>query len=303
MKLKLFESNTRLKRPRRSKQSKRPSGVLDKAASKQAVTILAKATFCMALVLFLGGCQSPQKRETSNGQSSQASSLAASIAAETANSEKTNRKTDDHASQPISSSNALENLTPGQFKNGIAFHTIHYSLRLPEHFDSKGRYPLFVHLPGYEGEWRFGSGANLQEDFLDAALGINDSMIIASLQLNGWDEQSGMDTNELVESLVNTLPINPDQVYLLGYSGGGESGSVAVSQRPDLYSAFVSISSKWDGNTESVAKAGLPIAFGIAENDTYYGSEPMKQAMEELRTAYAQRGFTDRLYFEVKPDS
>lgn len=215
---------------------------------------------------------------------------------------KVNRETETASSRTPASSR-LENLIPGQFENGIAFQNIHYSLRLPDQFASNESYPLFVHLPGYEGEWQFGSGANLQEDFPEAALAINDSMIIASLQLNGWDEQSGIETNELVEYLINTLPVNPDQVYLLGYSGGGQSGSVAVSQRPDLYSAFAAISSKWDGDVNSVAVTGFPIAFGIAENDTYYGSIPMKEAMDDLQRAYAKNGFTDRLRFEVKPDA
>lgn len=85
-------------------------------------------------------------------------------------------------------------------------------------------------------------------------------MIIVAPQLNGWDEESADETIALVEYLLSAYNIDKSKVYIEGYSGGGETASIAVSKRPDLFTAYLQVSSQWDGEYDSVAKAHLPVS-------------------------------------------
>lgn len=61
---------------------------------------------------------------------------------------------------------------------------IHFNLYIPESYDSNEAYALYVTLPGYEGLYRFGAGANLRsEEFAFEAQRYNDEMIILAPQL------------------------------------------------------------------------------------------------------------------------
>ena len=61
---------------------------------------------------------------------------------------------------------------------------IHYSSYIPEGYDGTEKYALFVTLPGWEGLYFQGVGANMVEDFGTEAIKYNDKMIVISTQLN-----------------------------------------------------------------------------------------------------------------------
>ena len=46
--------------------------------------------------------------------------------------------------------------------------------------------------------------------------------------------------------------------------------------RPELYTAYLETSSQWDGDLEVLAKAKTPVYLATGENDSYYGSQPLK---------------------------
>lgn len=62
--------------------------------------------------------------------------------------------------------------------------------------------------------------------------------------------------------------IDPDRVYLEGYSGGGETGSLVMGIRPELYTAFLMVSSQWDGDLEVLAAAKTPVYLATGEQDS-----------------------------------
>lgn len=185
---------------------------------------------------------------------------------------------------------------------------IHYSSYIPESYDGSEPYALFITLPGWEGLYFQGVGANMVEDFGPEAIGWNEKMIVISPQLSDWRETSARQTIALTEYLLEAYNIDPEKIYLEGYSGGGETGSLVMGMRPELYTAFLMVSSRWDGDLEVLAQAKTPVYLVTGEQDSYYGSDSMKNAAAQLHALYERQDLTDEeidrlLVLDVKPQS
>lgn len=171
---------------------------------------------------------------------------------------------------------------------------IHYHIYVPGSYDGSESYALFLTLPGYEGLYFQGMGQNLHsEDFAFESLNYNDKMIVAAPQLSDWGETSAEQTIALTEYLLDAYNIDPDRVYAEGYSGGGETMSQVMGLRPDLFTAYLQCSSQWDGAYEPVVEARVPVYFAIGESDEYYGSEPSREAYDQLHELYTQAGLSE----------
>ncbi|MDO4318803.1 MAG: prolyl oligopeptidase family serine peptidase [Lachnospiraceae bacterium] len=168
---------------------------------------------------------------------------------------------------------------------------IHYNVYIPEDYDGSRPYALYFTLPGYEGLYFQGVAQNLKsEEFGFEAQKYREEMIVVAPQLSDWGETSADQTIALVEYFLETYRIDRSKVYANGYSGGGETMSIVVGKRPDLFTAYLHVSSKWDGEYETVAAQRLPVYFAIGRNDEYYGSEPTREAYNTLRALYEQQG-------------
>ncbi|MDE7277897.1 MAG: prolyl oligopeptidase family serine peptidase [Lachnospiraceae bacterium] len=166
---------------------------------------------------------------------------------------------------------------------------IHYNVYLPESYDGSRPYALYFTLPGYEGLYFQGAAANLySEEFGFEAQKYNDEMIIAAPQLNDWGETSANQTIALVEYFLEQYNIDADKVYANGFSGGGETMSIVMGKRPDLFTAYLHVSSQWDGEYEPVVRQRLPVYFAIGRGDEYYGSGPTQEAYDMLYGMYEQ---------------
>lgn len=171
---------------------------------------------------------------------------------------------------------------------------IHYHLYVPDSYDGSEAYALFLTLPGYEGLYFQGMGQNLyNENFAFEALNYNDKMIVAAPQLSDWGETSAEQTIALTEYLLDAYNIDREQVYAEGYSGGGETMSRVMGLRPDLFTAYLQCSSQWDGAYEPAVEARVPVYFVIGESDEYYGSEPSREAYDQLYELYTEAGLSD----------
>ena len=171
---------------------------------------------------------------------------------------------------------------------------IHYHIYIPDSYDGSEAYALFLTLPGYEGLYFQGMGQNLySENFAFEALNYNDKMIVAAPQLSDWGETSAEQTIALTEYLLDAYNIDPDRVYAEGYSGGGETMSRVMGLRPDLFTAYLQCSSQWDGAYGPVVEARVPVYFVIGESDEYYGSEPSREAYNQLHELYTEAGLSD----------
>ena len=185
---------------------------------------------------------------------------------------------------------------------------IHYSSYIPDSYDGSQPYALFITLPGWEGLYFQGVGANMGEDFGPESIQYNNKMIVLSPQLDDWGETSAQHTIALTEYFLAHYNIDPGKVYLHGMSGGGETGSRVLGKRPELYAAYLMTSSKWDGDLEVLAAAKTPVYLAIGEDDSYYGSGPLKSTYAQLRELYEQEGLTqDEIHrlvvLDVKPGS
>lgn len=171
---------------------------------------------------------------------------------------------------------------------------IHYNVYIPESYDGSTPYALYVTLPGYEGLYFQGVAANIKsEAFGFEAQKYNSEMIVLAPQLSDWGETSANQTIALMEYFLNTYNIDPTKVYGNGYSGGGETMSIVMGKRPDLFTAYLQVSSQWDGAYEPVAAQHLPVYLAIGRNDEYYGSEPTQRAYNTLHDLYRKQGMTE----------
>lgn len=168
---------------------------------------------------------------------------------------------------------------------------IHFNLYIPESYDGSEAHALYMTLPGYEGLYRFGAGANLRaEEFAFEAQRYNDEMIILAPQLNDWGSTSANQAVALTEYFLGNYNIDESRIYANGYSGGGETLSLVMDRRPDLFAAILHVSSVWDGDIANVAESHVPVYFFIGESDEYYGSARIISTYEQLISLYDAQG-------------
>ncbi len=164
---------------------------------------------------------------------------------------------------------------------------LHFNLYIPPTYTGYEEYALYIALPGYGGFYFQGVGENLMTEGL-ATEGkyYNDKMIIAAPQPEDWEEMSMLQTIGLTEYMLENFCIDRNKVYIAGYSSGGETLSLAVSARPDLYTAALILSSWWDGDLKPVADAHIPVYFAQGIDDELYGSSYTEYTYNELKKYY-----------------
>ena len=173
--------------------------------------------------------------------------------------------------------------------------TIHFSYYLPDGYDTTRTYPLVVTMPGYDRMW-FGedsAGSNLSWNGVQAWTKLAEPVILVSGQLTDWGLKSARQANELTGYMIDHFSVDRSRIYAAGYSAGGETMSLAVSLRPDLYAAYIHGGSQWDGTYDPVAKERVAVYIFMAEHDGYYGSQKARDAYAGLHTAYERAGLTD----------
>lgn len=171
---------------------------------------------------------------------------------------------------------------------------------IPDAYDGTREYALYITLPGYQGLYFQGIAENIKtEDFGFEARKYNKNMIIVAPQLNDWGQTSADQTIALTEYFIRNYKIDPAKVYINGYSGGGETLSLVLGKRPELFAAALMCSSQWDGSYEPVVQSETPVYFVIGEKDEYYGSEPFQRAYRRLHDLYEKKGLSENKIDEL----
>lgn len=172
---------------------------------------------------------------------------------------------------------------------------IHYHVYFPDSYDGKAKHALYITLPGYQGLYFQGVAENLKtEDFAIEAQKYCSDMVIVAPQLDDWGRKSADQTTALTQYFLSHYAIDPARVYINGYSGGGETLSLVLGEKPELYTAALMCSSQWDGGYDAVVKTKTPVYFVIGEDDEYYGSGPFKQAYRTLHDRYEKQGLSEQ---------
>ena len=144
------------------------------------------------------------------------------------------------------------------------------------------------------------------EEFGFEAQNYRKDMIILAPQLEDWGETSARKTIALTEYFLEHYNVQREQVYISGYSCGGETLSLVLDRRPELYTAALMCSSRWDGGYQTIAGAKTPVYFVTGESDEYYGSEPFDRAYREIRSLYEAEGLSETeidrfVVLDIKP--
>lgn len=176
---------------------------------------------------------------------------------------------------------------------------IHFCTRVPEAADASER-PLFVTLPGWEGLYFQGVAENLRwERFAQEAAASDEHMIVLAPQLDDWGWTSANQTIELVEHFVAHYGVDASRVYIEGYSGGGETLSLVMEERPELFCAALAVSSQWDGELTPLVEARTPLYLFTGRDDSYYGSGSFVQTADELQRLYREKGLSEEEIAEL----
>ena len=173
---------------------------------------------------------------------------------------------------PVFAKSAKETVTEGkdyyrEFLLDNVLHSpacgdIHYHVYFPDSYPGKKKMDLYVTLTGYKGLYFQGVAENLKtEDFAFEAQKYNKDMVILAPQLDDWGETSAEQAIALVEYFLDNYPIDPAKVYINGYSGGGETLSLILEMRPELFTRALMCSSQWDGEYRPVVKARTPVYY------------------------------------------
>ncbi len=176
---------------------------------------------------------------------------------------------------------------------------IHFASYYPDGYDETRDYAIYFALPGWEGLYFQGVGANMGEPYPYQAQNYVSDMIIISPQLDDWGEESADDTIALVEYFLSHYNIDESRVYISGASGGGETLSLVLGKRPELFTSALFISSQWDGDLNVLANAQTPLYIVIGENDSYYGSTRAINAYNSLQDIYENQGLSDEQINEI----
>lgn len=171
---------------------------------------------------------------------------------------------------------------------------IHYNVYIPDSYDGSEAYALYFTLPGYQGLYFQGVGENIKtEEFGFVAQDYHEKMIVVAPQLNDWAETSANQTIALVEYFIAHYNIDESMIYADGYSGGGETMSLVIAKRADLFTAYLHASTKWDGDYKAVVDNRTPVYIAIGKDDEYYGFQPSQETYDELYRLYKEEGLSD----------
>ena len=183
---------------------------------------------------------------------------------------------------------------------------LHFHLYVPSDYDGSEPYALYITLPGH-GAYIYRSediGLDLTlEGYAVNSRKYNDKMIVVAAQLEDIegefeDIEDEFDIHseqviKLTEYMISNYNIDRDKVYISGYSRGGRVMCRICTKRPDLYSAVMAVSSKWEKDPSVIVKNRLPIYFVIGVEDESFGSDPFRDTYEEIVSMYEEEGLTE----------
>ena len=160
-----------------------------------------------------------------------------------------------------------ENAEHIQYRHALPFLASSNSL-LSETFRS--RFPVFILAPQCECEFGDNEWSSQGGAFFDAQRGAS---------------PVGKALEELVESMLETYPIDPARIYLTGISMGGAGAWDLAVRRPDLIAAAIPLAghSPSVSSSQSLAQSKIPVWVHQGEGDENNPIEETQATVDALR--------------------
>lgn len=170
---------------------------------------------------------------------------------------------------------------------------IPFSMRVPEDYDGSSAYALYIHVPGWSGWYARGIGANLESQFAFSAQDFISDVILITPQPVDYLITTVDMVIALTEWALNEYNIDSQRVYLSGYSFGGETVSLVMAKRPELYSRVLHMASQWDGSVGALVEQEIPVMMVIGDDDEYYRVSDVERTYLGLRKKYENKGLAE----------
>jgi predicted peptidase len=153
--------------------------------------------------------------------------------------------------------------------------TIPYRLFIPPDYDTSQQYPVVLWLHGAGG---VGTDNTLQikGDQIPGTriwtkpvnLGKHPAFVVVPQTSDRWPASQLSMVPGILESLKSELPIDPNRMYVLGQSIGGEAAWKLVTDNPHLFAAAIFVCSAGSRISRASAVVDLPVwAFQGSEDD------------------------------------
>jgi len=137
-----------------------------------------------------------------------------------------------------------------------------------------GGYPLYIALHGGGGEaaeYNDGAWQRMQANYVR---NIGQGIYLAPRGITDtWDmhfqPESYILYDRLIENMILFEPVNPDKIYLLGYSAGGDGVYQIAPRMVDRWAA-ANMSAGHPNSVDMRNLASMPIALQVGQNDELY---------------------------------
>lgn len=199
---------------------------------------------------------------------------------------------------------------------------LNYHYRLPANYDPARKYPLVVYFNGY-GQGHFPAANNIggqlicdgtpQLWFGEQDVSVGEDVIFLAPQNTRTDQPfdiQAQQTVDLIESFSKEFAVDTNRVYGYTLSMGSIIGWLVVSERSDLFAAFIQTGfmANNEEQANAIAEAELPMHLFQGLNDHLLGSDNAIASYQRIVDAYKARGLSDERIAElikitVYPDS
>ena len=141
-----------------------------------------------------------------------------------------------------------------------------YAIRVPESYEPKSPIPLVMFLHG-SGQDHYGGGAIFERYEQDVGI---IEVRTKSRQCNWYEPIAMRDVLDVIEDVRSQYDIDPDRIYLTGYSAGAYAVLQLGTEHPERFAAIVPVAGSIIGKTPETLRH-MPILWVYGANDYAMG--------------------------------
>jgi predicted peptidase len=177
-----------------------------------------------------------------------------------------------------------------QVFTGTEGHALDYRLEPPREFEEGARYPLVLCLHGVGGGTQ--AGRVLSKRQPEPCFVLVPSVRTKEFSWAGRRIKAMPTVLELIDDLVQRLPIDPDRIYVTGQSMGGQGTWGAIAARPDFFAAAVPVCGGWQTSDAERIKH-VPVWVFHGDADKVVPTRYSREMVEALRSVGGTPKYTE----------